>query len=277
MKRRRKPLPPAVPEATNVPEPAPVPVTPDDLISASCPQCGALLPRMLSRLDAIPGQEHLRRAVTVALTGSHSITFIGTGSNLPDALAFGRISRAYGLTAYATIPCRCGNNGDPFLTCTCTPEIIAAWRDRREFRNALQSDIVVEASITSAEQRIAHRRGRRGVTDEAMLAVAAVAHARPRPKPAAADRSHPPAPALHRAGRAGARSCSEHRSARGRKGDRTGAFGGSAPVPSAYRGNARGDRTTTRPGRSRSMNHLRKRPNVGAFRSEITPRRGIGV
>jgi predicted ATPase with chaperone activity len=181
MKRRRKPLPPAVPEATNVPEPAPVPVTPDDLISASCPQCGALLPRMLSRLDAIPGQEHLRRAVTVALTGSHSITFIGTGSNLPDALAFGRISRAYGLTAYATIPCRCGNNGDPFLTCTCTPEIIAAWRDRREFRNALQSDIVVEASITSAEQRIAHRRGRRGVTDEAMLAVAAVARARPRP------------------------------------------------------------------------------------------------
>jgi predicted ATPase with chaperone activity len=136
---------------------------------------------MLSRLDAIPGQEHLRRAVTVVLTGSHSITFIGTGSNLPDALAYGRISRAYGLTAYATTPCRCGNNGDPFLACTCSPETIAAWRGRKEFRNALQSDIVVEPSIPSAEQRMAHRRGRRGVTDEAIIAQAAEARRRVRP------------------------------------------------------------------------------------------------
>jgi predicted ATPase with chaperone activity len=181
MTKRRKPKQEAVPEAANIPEPAPVPVTPEDLISASCPQCGALLPRILSRLDAIPGQEHLRRAVTVALTGSHSITFIGTGSNLPDALAYGRISRAYGLTAFATTPCRCGNNGDPYLTCTCSPERIDAWRGRKEFRNALQSDIVVEPSIPSAEQRMAHRRGRRGMTDEAMLAEAAAARARPRP------------------------------------------------------------------------------------------------
>jgi predicted ATPase with chaperone activity len=181
MTKRRKPKNEAVPEVANVPEPTPVPVTPDDLISASCPQCGALLPRMLSRLDAIPAQEHLRRAVTVTLTGQHSITFIGTGSNLPDALAFGRISRAYGLTAYATIPCRCGNNGDPFLTCTCSPETIATWHSRTEFRNALQSDIVVEASITSAEQRMAHRRGRRGVTDEEVIAQAAEARRRTRP------------------------------------------------------------------------------------------------
>jgi predicted ATPase with chaperone activity len=181
MKRRRKPQPPAAPDTTSVPESIQVPVTPDDLVSASCPQCGALLPRMLSRLDAIPGHEHLRRAVTVALTGAHSITFIGTGSNLPDALAYGRISRAYGLTAFATTPCRCGNNGDPFLTCTCSPETITVWRGRKEFRNALLSDIVVEPNIPSAEQRIAHRRGRRGVTDEEMIAQAAEARRRARP------------------------------------------------------------------------------------------------
>jgi predicted ATPase with chaperone activity len=181
MTKRRKPKNEALPEAANVPEPALVPVTPDDLIRASCPQCGALLPRMLSRLDAIPGQEHLRRAVTVALTGQHAITFIGTGSNLPDALAYGRISRAYGLTAFATIPCRCGNNGDPFLTCTCSPERINAWRGRPEFRTAMQSDIVVEPSIPSAEQRMAHRRGRRGVTDEEMITQAADARRRLRP------------------------------------------------------------------------------------------------
>jgi magnesium chelatase family protein len=45
----------------------------------------------------------------------------------------------------------------------------------------MQSDIVVEAGLTSAEQRIAHRRGRRGVTDEAMIAEAASARGRPRP------------------------------------------------------------------------------------------------
>jgi predicted ATPase with chaperone activity len=182
MTKRRKPKSEAVPDTTSVPEPAPVPVTPDDLVSASCPQCGALLPRMLSRLDAIPGQEHLRRAVTVALTGAHAITFIGTGSNLPDTLAYGRISRAYSLTAFATTPCRCGNNGDPFLTCTCSPETITAWRDRKEIRTALRSDIVVEASIPSVEQRIAHRRGRRGVTDEEIIAQAAEVRRRPRPE-----------------------------------------------------------------------------------------------
>jgi predicted ATPase with chaperone activity len=181
MTKRRKPKSEAVPDTANVPELAPVTITPGDLINASCPQCGALLPRMLSRLDAIPGQEHLRRAVTVALTGQHSITFIGTGSNLPDALAYGRISRAYGLTAFATTPCRCGNNGDPFLTCTCSPELIDAWRGRPEFRTAMQSDIVVEPSIASAEQRIAHRKGRRGVTDQEMIAQAAEARRRARP------------------------------------------------------------------------------------------------
>jgi magnesium chelatase family protein len=39
----------------------------------------------------------------------------------------------------------------------------------------------VEPGITSAEQRIAHRKGRRGMTDEATLAEAAAARARPRP------------------------------------------------------------------------------------------------
>jgi hypothetical protein len=90
----------------------------------------AILPAPLSRLDAIPGQEHLRRAVTVALTGNHPMTFLGSGGALADALAFGRISRHYGVTAYVTTSCICGNAGDPYLACRCTPEVLVAWQRR---------------------------------------------------------------------------------------------------------------------------------------------------
>ena len=157
------------------------PLTPSQLREHTCPQCGALLPQPIGRLDEIPGQAHLRRAVAVALTGNHPITFIGVGASLPDALAFGRLGRRYGLTAYATTPCICGNAGNPYVACTCTPEAIVAWRKRPAFQAAIGADLVVEAALTSVEQRMAHRRGRCGETDETIIAQAAEARARPRP------------------------------------------------------------------------------------------------
>ncbi len=157
------------------------PITPATIGEQSCPACGAILPAPIGRLDDIPGQAHLRRAVTVALTGNHPITFIGVGASLPDALAFGRISRRYGLTAYVTTPCMCGSAGDPYSVCQCTPEAILAWRKRPAFQAALQADLVVEAALTSAEQRRAHRRGRRGESDEQLIAQATEARSRPQP------------------------------------------------------------------------------------------------
>ncbi len=151
------------------------------MLSQACACCGAILPAPLSRLDAIPGQEHLRRAVTVALTVNHPITFLGSGTGLADALAFGRISRPDGVTAYVTTPCICGNAGDPYLVCRCTPEAIIAWQRRPAFRAALAAELVVEAAHTNAEQRMAHRRGRRGEPDEQVIARATEARSRPRP------------------------------------------------------------------------------------------------
>jgi magnesium chelatase family protein len=56
------------------------------------------------------------------------------------------------------------------------------WQRRQSlFGLPLQADIVVEAAHTSAEQRIAHRHGRRGESDEVLLARAAEAKAWPRP------------------------------------------------------------------------------------------------
>jgi predicted ATPase with chaperone activity len=151
------------------------------VLTQSCACCGAILPKPLNRLDAIPGQGHLRRAVSVALTGNHSITFLGSGAALADALAFGRISRHYGLTAYVTTPCICTNAGDPYLTCRCSPEALVAWQRRPAFRAALAADLVVEAAHTSAEQRMTHQRGRRSEPDELLVARATEARGRPRP------------------------------------------------------------------------------------------------
>src|SRR5206468_537233 len=60
-------------------------------------------------------------------------------------------------------------------------EAIVDWRRRPAFQAALTADIVVEAAHTSAEQRMAHRRGRRGTPDEELIAQAREAQGRPRP------------------------------------------------------------------------------------------------
>jgi hypothetical protein len=144
MKRRPTPQPAATPDTTDLPDPSAALVTPPDVLQQLCACCGAILPAPLSRLDAIPGQEHLCRAVSVAPTGNHSITFLDSGTALADALAFGRISRQYGVTAYVTTLCICGNAGDAYLACRCTSEAIAAWQRRPAFQAALAADLVVE-------------------------------------------------------------------------------------------------------------------------------------
>ena len=181
MKKRNTRQPAATPERADQSEPASAPVTPSDVLSQACACCGAILPSPLSRLDDIPGQEHLRRAVTVALTGNHPITFLGSGGALADALAFGRISRHYGVIAYVTTACMCGNAGDPYIACRCTPDVLVAWQRRPAFQAALAADLVVQAAHTSAEQRMAHRRGRRGEPDEQLITRATEARRQPRP------------------------------------------------------------------------------------------------
>jgi len=175
MKKQHTPKPPLALDA---------PLTLADLEAQCCPRCGALLPQAIGRLDQIPDQAHLRRAVTVALTGNHTITFVGVGASLPDALAYGRLCRGYGLTAYATTLCPCGNAGNPYGGCECTPEAIRAWRRRPACQAALAADLVVEAALASVEQRLAHHRGRRGEPDETLIAQAAEARGRPRPSDA---------------------------------------------------------------------------------------------
>src|SRR5262249_20915668 len=67
------------------------------------------------------------------------------------------------------------------LACRCTPEVIVAWQRRPAFQAALAAALVVEAAQSSAEQRMAHRRGRRGEPDETLIARATEARRRSRP------------------------------------------------------------------------------------------------
>src|SRR6185369_10260609 len=65
MKQRPTSQPEAMAERTGQSEPASALITPSDVLRQACAWCGAILPAPLLRLDAIPGQEHLRRAVSV--------------------------------------------------------------------------------------------------------------------------------------------------------------------------------------------------------------------
>jgi hypothetical protein len=249
MKKRNTRQPAATPDMTNLPDPASAPLTPSDVLTQACACCGAILPSPLSRLDAIPGQEHLRRAVTVALTGNHPITFLGSRGALADALAFGRITRHYGVTAYVTTPCICGNAGDPYLACRCSPEALVAWQHRPAFQAALAADLVVEAAHTSAEQRMAHRRGRRGEPDEQLIARATEARSRPRSTDALDGVCQRLLAAAIRqlqlttgAGRAHALRRAERRSASAAGGNPAGASSRGAPILAAYRTNRRSAR-----------------------------------
>ena len=91
MKKRTTRKPSTTPDSADRPNPGTAPVTPFDVLTQACACCGAILPVPLLRLDAIPGQEKMRRAVSVALTGNHPITFLGSGGALADALTFGAL------------------------------------------------------------------------------------------------------------------------------------------------------------------------------------------
>ena len=79
MKKQHNPQASLGMDAANTPDPTTLPLTADDLVEQCCPQCGALLPQPLRRLDAIAGQAHLRSVMTVldvVLLGQPEVYFV---------------------------------------------------------------------------------------------------------------------------------------------------------------------------------------------------------
>jgi len=96
-----------------------------------------------TRIDMIPRQEHVKRALEIAAVGIHQVTLIACGDPA-DAYALAGWLNAY-VPGRATIvrPCPCGNYGDARLTCICTPEAITAHLARPDMAQAMLADIVV--------------------------------------------------------------------------------------------------------------------------------------
>jgi hypothetical protein len=150
------------------------------LQSATCRCCGAVLPAhpIATRLDQVPRNEHVKRAIEVALAGPFSLAITGAGASHSEALALAQVARGYGLTAFCLLPCPCGNFGDSERACTCSPRLIARMRATRRYQIALQADLHVVA-FTSQEARLG--KVRPGEPDEQVLARVTEAQARPRP------------------------------------------------------------------------------------------------
>lgn len=152
--------------------------------SGHCRHCGTALPDWdAPPLEELIGQEHAKRAIEVALAGGHSICFEGIG-NAAQAVAFARRSAALGLTAFAIIPCPCGNHGDAELACVCKPAMIARYQARPNYRVALLADIHVELPRPNMDKIRAFLGGRRGEPEVSIRARVAEARERQAPPPA---------------------------------------------------------------------------------------------
>jgi len=156
--------------------------------AATCHCCGAVLqatPPAAIRFDQVLKNEHVKRALEVAITGGLSITIVGVGTSYPEALALTQVARHHGLVAYCLLPCLCGNFGDAYRSCTCSPVQIARMRTQKAYQRALQAVIHAETSTPAETRRGAP--AYRGEPDERILERIAEAQRRPRPEPTQRD------------------------------------------------------------------------------------------
>jgi predicted ATPase with chaperone activity len=140
----------------------------------SCKRSGATLPVTEPQsLGTIIGNEHAKRAAEVALTGGHTIAFIGG----PEAEALAAWCARHGLTALVIRPCPCGNYRHPVRECTCSPRQIARYRASKRVGRALAADLVVETSDPGADKILQHVAGHRGEPEARVLQRVAQAQA----------------------------------------------------------------------------------------------------
>lgn len=96
--------------------------------------------------NKIVGNEHIKRAMEVALAGNHSLTVIGNPENgekyikvvLPKSIFLS--------------PCPCENFGDILRQCTCSVSKLSKYRESKKYRNGMKSDIIIEIVTPRAKE-----------------------------------------------------------------------------------------------------------------------------
>ena len=109
-------------------------------------------------LNEIKGQEHVKRAVEVALAGEHSILFVGPPGNGKSEFekVIERIDTA--VTTFSCWPCGCGFHGDPGKECVCTSDEV-----RRVATNLGEGyEIIVEVPRVPWKDLISNRQSDSG-------------------------------------------------------------------------------------------------------------------
>jgi predicted ATPase with chaperone activity len=116
------------------------------------------------KLQDIRGNEHVKRAIEVALVGDLSVTFVG---NRELAILFANsvlVEKGYLNVHYQKL-CLCGNFGSPQM-CICTNEEINSLRKSDIYRENMSAHIVIQVVEQRFEQIIAKRLPK---SDEAIL------------------------------------------------------------------------------------------------------------
>jgi len=99
----------------------------------------------------IKGNEYLKRAIEVSLTGQHTITVIGNpdnGKEYLDIIFKSRIDYCgedpiFNENFFIFVqPCFCGNFGDE--GCDCSAEEIISYKRIKEYINAMKSQIIIK-------------------------------------------------------------------------------------------------------------------------------------
>ncbi len=139
------------------------------IVMNTCTHCNAVLGKYPDRLDQIPGNEHVKRALEVALTGGHSISLFVTNNCFTYGQMLAKWGATQGLTVFVEKPCPCGNYGSQTDACTCSISMITRWKKQSHYQNAANADMVIEVVLPYAETVTSFLNGRRSEPDEAIL------------------------------------------------------------------------------------------------------------
>ena len=151
-----------------------------EVIIKTCRHCGTVLATTpIEKLEDVKGLEYATRALEVAAVGDHPIVFLSDG-NPHDTKRLATIAKNnFGCTVFALQPCVCGNAGSATHQCTCSPSVLARYRRRPQWIQAMETGVIfVQVAEVPYERRTTTRAGE----DEARIQERiALARARPIP------------------------------------------------------------------------------------------------
>lgn len=118
------------------------------------------------KLNEIPRNEHVKRAVEVAMAGKHSITLIGPYESEAGMFIEWVGWGDYPVDIYHMTPCPCGYFGSPTKECTCSLQMV---KRHQGLILKKQTDMYIEVPLLSPNDIILFLRStRKGEEDSAV-------------------------------------------------------------------------------------------------------------